>query len=85
MEEAVYLLCAITAAACGALLLRTYARRQFPLLLWCGLFFLTLTIENLILFADLVLFPQLDLSLPRNVIALLGVTMLLHGLISDTR
>ncbi len=84
MEAAVYVLCATTAFVCSLLLWRRYRRQRIALLLWCALFFLALTLENLVLFVDLVLLPQTDLSLLRNSVALLGVLVLLYGLIWET-
>lgn len=83
MEGAVYILCAATALACCVLLFRGYWRNGARLLLWCGLFFLALTLENFILFIDLVIVPQTDLVLFRTPVALVGVVLLLIGLIWD--
>ena len=77
MEGVVYILCAATALACGVLLLRGYSRSRVALLLWCGLFFLGVTLENVILFVDVVVVPAVDLSLVRKSVALLGVSLLL--------
>jgi hypothetical protein len=85
MGEAVYFLCALTSAACAALLLRSYARRRTRLLLWCALCFVGLAINNGLLFIDLVVVPDVDLSLVRQVPALAGLLLLLHGLVWDTR
>jgi hypothetical protein len=84
MEEAVYVLCALTALACSGLLLRNYRRTRARLLLWCGLFFATLVLENVILFLDLVVVPEIDLSLFRNLCALTGVLVLIYGLIWES-
>ena len=80
MEGAVYLLCAATALTCGLLLLRGYRHKKARLLLWCGLFFLALTLENVLLFVDLVLLPETDLSGVRHSAALIGGVLLLYGL-----
>ncbi len=85
MEGAVYLLCAATALACCALLLRGYRRSRARLLLWCGLCFLALTAENVILFVDVVVFPDTDLSGLHLSAALLGVALLLYGLIWEAK
>lgn len=85
MEGAVYLLCAATALACCALLLRGYRRSRVRLLLWCGLCFLALTLENVILFVDLVVVPGVDLTLFRRVVALAGVMLLLFGLVWEVK
>lgn len=81
MEGFVYLLCAATALACGALLLRGFYRTQSRLLLWCGLCFLCLTGENVILFVDRILVPEVNLLLIRRGFALGGVIVLLYGLV----
>ena len=83
MAEAVYFLCALTSAGCAALLLRAYARRRTRLLLWCALCFIGLTLNNVLLFTDLVLVPDVDLSLLRQVSALASVLVLLYGLVWD--
>lgn len=85
MEQAVYILCAATALACGTLLWRGFQRRHVRLLLWCALFFFAMSLENIILFIDLVLIPQTDFTLIRRSTALVGVLVLLYGLVWDTR
>ena len=48
----VYGLCVVTSALCAVLLLRGYARSRVPLLLWSGLCFIGLTLNNVLLFID---------------------------------
>jgi hypothetical protein len=82
-----YLLCAVTALACTWLLLRGYRRSGVRLLLWCGIFFVMLSIENIILFVDVVIFPEIEMDwlIPvRRSIAVVGVALLLYGLIWET-
>ncbi len=83
MEGLVYLLCATTALICSSLLFRGFRQSGTRLLLWCALFFLSLTLENAILFIDLVIVPDTDLLNIRTSIALIGVTLFLVGLIWD--
>ena len=85
MVEAVYILCALTSLMCSVLLLRGYSRSRMRLLLWSGLCFAALTVNNVVLFLDLVVFPGVDLSLWRSVLALVGVATLLYGLIWDSQ
>ncbi len=85
MEGAVYILCASTALACSGLLLRGYVRNGTRLLLWCGVFFLAMAIENTILFVDLRVVPDVDLTLIRLAVPLVGVALLLYGLVWDIR
>jgi hypothetical protein len=82
----VYMLCALTAFACAVLLLRAHARSASPLLLWSGLCFACLTLNNVAVVIDLlVLPPDISLFLVRNAIALLGMLLLLYGLIWKAR
>lgn len=85
LEGAVYVLCAATALACAVLLLRGYTRSRTRLLLWCGVCFLALTAENVVLFLDLVVFRDLYLLPLRRGFALVGVAALLYGLIWEAR
>ena len=85
MEGAVYLLCTATALACSLLLFRGFRRTGARLLLWCGLFFAALALENAILFVDLVMLPDVDLSVGRTAVALAGAMVLLYGLVWEVR
>ena len=85
MKGLVFLLCAATALASGLLLLRSYRRTKVRLLLWCGLFFLALVIENVLVFVDLILVPDVDLEWVRSSIALIGVSIFLYGLIWEVQ
>jgi len=77
----VYILCALTALACSALLLRGYYRSKARLLLWAGLCFGMLSLNNALVFVDVVSVPEIDLSLWRTLPALIGVFLLIYGLI----
>ncbi len=81
----VYGLCVVTSALCAVLLLRGYARSRVPLLLWSGLCFIGLALNNLLLFIDVQMAPMIDLSTWRTVPALVGVLLLLYGMIWETR
>ena len=66
-----YVLAVLTCLACTVLLFRGYARSGVRLLLWSALCFVGLSVSNVMLFADLVLFPtQVDLRLYRLLAAL---------------
>jgi hypothetical protein len=86
MAEAVYVLCALTSVACAAMLLRGYFRSRTRLLLWSSLCFVGLMINNLILFFDKVIFPDVELVSAswRVAPALIGLALLLFGLIWDS-
>lgn len=77
----VYSLCALTAALCAVLLLQSYARSKYRLLLWSGLCFAGLTLNNLLLVLDKLVFPDFDLSIWRSAVALAAMCILLYGLI----
>jgi hypothetical protein len=83
MAAVIYLLCALTALLCAALLLLAYARSGYRLLLWSGLCFVGLTVNNLLLVMDKLIFPFSDLSGWRSMVALLAMIVLLYGLIYD--
>lgn len=85
LQVSIYVLCALTALACCLLLLRGYRRSGVRLLLWCGLCFLALTVENVVLFIDLVVVPEIDLSPYHFVTAGLGAVVLLYGLIWEVK
>lgn len=84
MAGTIYALCALTAALCAVLLLQSYARSKYRLLLWSGLCFVGLTINNLLLVIDKLFVPQTDLSVWRSAVALLAMCVLLYGLVWDT-
>jgi hypothetical protein len=81
MASVVYALCALTSGLCAVLLLRAYGASRERLLLWSSLSFLGLTCNNLLLFFDLTVFPQWDLSIYRSLTAAASVLLLLGGLI----
>jgi predicted lysophospholipase L1 biosynthesis ABC-type transport system permease subunit len=81
MAAAVYILGMLVALACGALLFRGYLRGRQKLLLWSSLCFLGLAVSNLLVFLDLVMFPDKDLYLWRLTAAAVGMMFLLYGLI----
>jgi hypothetical protein len=85
MVEAVYILCAATSALCAVLLLRAYARSRVRLLLWSALCFVGLTFNNALLIVDLVLVPEVDLSLWRTSSAFGAMAVLIYGLVWETR
>ena len=81
MAPIIYLLCAVAAFLCAFLLLRAYGRGRYRLLLWSGLCFAGLTLNNLILVLDKVVLTGADLSIWRTSVALLAMVVLLYGLI----
>jgi len=84
MAESVYLLCALTSIACAVLLWRGYLRgRRARFLLWSSFCFVGLAVNNVLLFFDKVVVPQVDLTLWRTLAALIALFLLVFGLIWD--
>ena len=87
MPETVYVLCSLTSIACAALLWRGYRRSRARLLLWSSLCFVGLAVNNVLLFADKVLFPEADyvfgvhFMVWRTTAALAGLGLLVFGLV----
>lgn len=82
MANLVYALCAVTSLACAALLLRGYVRSRARLLLWSGLCFVGLFINNAMLVVDAQII--FDLSVIRSLPAVLGVMALIYGLVWES-
>jgi len=77
-----YLLAALSSIACTALLFRGYARSGARLLFWSALCFVGLSVNNVLLFFDFVVFPtQLDLRAWRLLASLAGLLFLLYAFI----
>lgn len=84
IASVVYILCALTSAACAFLLYRGYRRSRVRMLFWSAVCFLGLSIGNVFLYADLVIYPNqtlLVVTLLRYVPSLLGMAALVYGLI----
>ena len=82
----VYILCLLTSAACAWLLGRSYRRSGIRLLLWSSICFAFLAANNLVLVLDLVVWPasEVDLRLPRLLLALAAVVSLIWGFVWDS-
>ncbi len=83
MAAGVYGLCMLTSAFCAALLLREYRRTSARLLLWSSVSFTAWAINNALVFMDLIVWPEADMSLVRTATALVAVSVMLYGLIWD--
>ena len=83
MAITIYLLCTLTSLACAWLLLGSYRRTGHRLLFWSGASFAALTVNNVFLVLDKVVFPDLDLLTVRQVCALVAMLLLLYGLIYE--
>ena len=80
-----YLLAPVTSIACMVLLFKAYAASGLRLLLWSALCFVGLSVNNVLLFFDLVVWPtEVDLRPYRLASALAGLLFLLHGFIWES-
>jgi len=85
MAGLIYGLCALTAFLCSWLLLQAYRQSLYGLLLWGGLCFAGLTLNNILLVVDKVFVPDMvDLSTWRLISALASMLILLYGMIWHT-
>ena len=78
------LLAVLTSLACMVFLFRAYAASRVRLLLWSGLCFVFLSLNNVLLFTDRVTPPDMDLRAWRLAAALVGVLFLLYGFIWES-
>jgi hypothetical protein len=81
----IYVVCALTSAACAIMLLRGYARSRTRFLLWSSLCFVMLFLNNLLLMIDRVFIPQVTYFPAewRSGAALVGLSLLVFGLVWD--
>ncbi len=78
------LLAVLTSLACMVLLFRGYAATAQRLLLWSALCFVFLSLNNVLVFLDVVIFPtEIDLRPYRLAAALVGILFLLYGFILE--
>jgi hypothetical protein len=85
MGEFVYALCAATSILCVIMLFRGYRASRSHLLFWACLCFAGLAVNNLLLFVDLIVLPEIDLSLWRLWVAVAAMIALLFGLIWESK
>ncbi|HEX6948057.1 MAG TPA: DUF5985 family protein [Nitrospira sp.] len=79
----IYGLCMLTALMCAWLLLQAYHKTRYRLLFWCSLFFSIAALNNVFLVVDKLIFSDIDLTVYRYAVALLGLFVLLPGLILE--
>ena len=80
-----YLLAVLTSLACTVLLARAYLDSKLQILLWSSLCFVCLTVNNVLLFVDVILLPvTVDLRVIRHSAALIGMLFMLYGFIRES-
>ena len=85
MAAVIYALCALTSIGCALLLIRSWRSSRVRLLMWTALGFTGLAVNNVLLFVDRVVVPDHDLLVLRDVSALVAISVLLFGLIWESR
>jgi hypothetical protein len=85
MAEMVYVMCGLTSVFCAGLLVRSFRAQRTRLLLWSSLCFVGLALNSSLLVVDLMIVPDLDLSAARASVAAVAVSLLLAGLIWESR
>ena len=81
MAAAAYIFGTLVTLLCGLLLIRGYGRVHRRLLLWSGICFCILALQNFLIFLDLIILPQVDLYFYRLLAAAAATLLLLYGLI----
>jgi energy-converting hydrogenase Eha subunit G len=85
MASGLYIASCLTTLLCAILLLRGYVHVRRKLLLWSGLCFVVLTVSNLLVYFDVVLFPDIDLYTYRLTADAIAMALLLYGLIWESQ
>jgi hypothetical protein len=85
MPGGVFILCAATCLLCAIMLFRGYARTHVRLLFWSGLCFVGLMADNLMLYADLFVFPDVSLVIWRKLPGFVALVLLNYGLIWESK
>jgi hypothetical protein len=84
MAAPVYILCMLTALLCAVLLINAYRRSRYRLLLWSGVCFAILALNNALLVVDKLVLPAIDFQLWRTGSALVALLILVYGLIMES-
>ena len=85
MVEATYVLNTVVCLICTIFLVRAWTASRSRLLLLSAICFLMLTLNNVIIFVDVLVGPDVDLGILRAASALAGFSVLLFGLIWESR
>jgi hypothetical protein len=84
LEAIIYLMCVSTSLLCAYLLARAYRRSRTKLLIWSALCFALLAANNLVLAADILLLPAIDLTVIRLATSLAAISVLLFGFVWES-
>ena len=79
------LLAVLASLSCTVLLFRGYSRTAARLLFWSALCFVFLSLNNVLLFTDVIIFPvDVDLRLYRLLTSLAAIVCLLYAFIWES-
>jgi hypothetical protein len=81
MAAVIYTLCALTSILCFVLLWRSWRTSGARLLFWSALCFAALSVNNVLLVLDNLVFVEVNLVKARLAAALVAVLLLLFGLV----
>jgi hypothetical protein len=81
MPGLVYILCAVTSLGIAILLWRGARRGGGGLLMWSSLCFIAMTANNLLLYVNFFVLPNVDLLLAARLVTTVGIILLNVGLI----
>jgi hypothetical protein len=81
VAELVYALCTVASIFCAGLLVRNYRRTRLRLALWTSACFVGFAVNNLLLFIDLIVVPDVDLGIWRSAVSIIALLTLIVGLI----
>ncbi|HVZ43138.1 MAG TPA: DUF5985 family protein [Ramlibacter sp.] len=81
MAPFMYTLCALTSIACFVLLWRSWRSAGSRLLFWSALCFAALSVNNVVLILDKMVYVEIDLIFLRLGASLAAVVLMLYGLV----
>ena len=84
MVETAYVLNLVVCLVCAVLLMRSWRRTRARLLMWSFACFAALSVNNALILVDVLVVPDIDLSVVRAASALAGFSTLLFGLIWES-
>ena len=85
MLAVVYISCAATCLLCAVMLFRGYRRSGVRLLFWSSLCFVGLMLDNVLLYADNFVVPDVSLVVWRKVPGFVSLALLVFGLVWESK
>jgi hypothetical protein len=85
IAKTIYLLCAATSLLVAMMLMRQYLKSRTRLVLWSVISFAGLAVNSVLVYVDLVMYTGVDLSMYRSAAGAFAMTVMLYGLIWETR